>query len=158
MDFKNIEIQIPMSELTDLQKLHLETANQLISNMFSVSPVKIPKNKFSYDGETFTIINVHAGYLHSFLVEDIHHTIQDNQEKHLDFINNYIVDLFQDFNNKIFKTTFQKDNFIILVETILKYYKSNLNIYFPSYIKTESFVEFLTKLSNDVEKELALIR
>ena len=46
MNFKNIEIQIPMSELTDLQKLHLETANQLISNMFSVSAVKIPKNRF----------------------------------------------------------------------------------------------------------------
>ena len=159
MDFKNIEIQIPMSELTDLQKLHLETANQLISNMFSVSPVKIPKNKFSYDGEIFTIINVHAGYLHSFLTKDIHQTIQDNEEEHVKFIQNYIKQQFSNFSRQVIKSKSDIDEIEKSLNTIIKYYKLNTtNLLFPKYLSSEDFINYINILAIDVPQTILSLR
>ena len=159
MNFKNIEIQIPMSELTDLQKLHLETANQLLSNMFSVSPVKIPKNKFSYDGETFTIINVHAGYLHSFLTKDIHQTIQDNEEEHVKFIQNYIKQQFSNFSRQVIKSKSDIDEIEKSLNTIIKYYKLNTtNLLFPKYLSSEDFINYINILAIDVPQTILSLR
>ena len=159
MDFKNIEIQIPMSELTDLQKLHLETAEQLISNMFSVSAVKIPKNKFSYDGETFTIINVHAGYLHSFLTKDIHQTIQDNEEEHVKFIQNYIKQQFSNFSRQVIKSKSDIDEIEKSLNTIIKYYKLNTtNLLFPKYLSSEDFINYINILAIDVPQTILSLR
>ena len=159
MNFKNIEIQIPMSELTDLQKLHLETANQLISNMFSVSAVKIPKNKFSYDGETFTIINVHAGYLHSFLTKDIHQTIQDNEEEHVKFIQNYIKQQFSNFSRQVIKSKSDIDEIEKSLNTIIKYYKLNTtNLLFPKYLSSEDFINYINILAIDVPQTILSLR
>ena len=159
MDFKNIEIQIPMSELTDLQKLHLETANQLISNMFSVSAVKIPKNKFSYDGEIFTIINVHAGYLHSFLTKDIHQTIQDNEEEHVKFIQNYIKQQFSNFSRQVIKSKSDIDEIEKSLNTIIKYYKLNTtNLLFPKYLSSEDFINYINILAIDVPQTILSLR
>ena len=159
MDFKNIEIQIPMSELTDLQKLHLETAEQLISNMFSVSAVKIPKNKFSYDGEIFTIINVHAGYLHSFLTKDIHQTIQDNEEEHVKFIQNYIKQQFSNFSRQVIKSKSDIDEIEKSLNTIIKYYKLNTtNLLFPKYLSSEDFINYINILAIDVPQTILSLR
>ena len=159
MNFKNIEIQIPMSELTDLQKLHLETANQLISNMFSVSAVKIPKNKFSYDGETFTIINVHAGYLHSFLTKDIHQTIQDNEEEHVKFIQNYVKQQFSDFSRQVIKRKSDLDELEVRLNTIIEYYKLNTtNLLFPKYLSSEDFINYINILAIDVPQTILSLR
>lgn len=159
MNFKNIEIQIPMSELTDLQKLHLETANQLISNMFSVSAVKIPKNRFSYDGETFTIINVHAGYLHSFLTKDIHQTIQDNEEEHVKFIQNYIKQQFSNFSRQVIKSKSDIDEIEKSLNTIIKYYKLNTtNLLFPKYLSSEDFINYINILAIDVPQTILSLR
>ena len=159
MDFKNIEIQIPMSELTDLQKLHLETAEQLISNMFSVSAVKIPKNKFSYDGQTFTIINVHAGYLHSFLTKDIHQTIQDNEEEHVKFIQNYIKQQFSNFSRQVIKSKSDIDEIEKSLNTIIKYYKLNTtNLLFPKYLSSEDFINYINILAIDVPQTILSLR
>ena len=159
MNFKNIEIQIPMSELTDLQKLHLETANQLISNMFSVSPVKIHKNKFSYDGEIFTIINVHAGYLHSFLTKDIHQTIQDNEEEHVKFIQNYIKQQFSNFSRQVIKSKSDIDEIEKSLNTIIKYYKLNTtNLLFPKYLSSEDFINYINILAIDVPQTILSLR
>ena len=159
MDFKNIEIQIPMSELTDLQQLHLETAEQLISNMFSVSAVKIPKNKFSYDGETFTIINVHAGYLHSFLTKDIHQTIQDNEEEHVKFIQNYIKQQFSNFSRQVIKSKSDIDEIEKSLNTIIKYYKLNTtNLLFPKYLSSEDFINYINILAIDVPQTILSLR
>ena len=159
MNFKNIEIQIPMSELTDLQKLHLETAEQLISNMFSVSAVKIPKNKFSYDGETFTIINVHAGYLHSFLTKDIHQTIQDNGEEHVKFIQNYVKQQFSDFSRQVIKRKSDLDELEVRLNTIIKYYKLNTtNLLFPKYLSSEDFINYINILAIDVPQTILSLR
>ena len=159
MNFKNIEIQIPMSELTDLQKLHLETANQLISNMFSVSAVKIPKNKFSYDGEIFTIINVHAGYLHSFLTKDIHQTIQDNEEEHVKFIQNYIKQQFSNFSRQVIKSKSDIDEIEKSLNTIIKYYKLNTtNLLFPKYLSSEDFINYINILAIDVPQTILSLR
>ena len=159
MNFKNIEIQIPMSELTDLQKLHLETANQLISNMFSVSAVKIPNNKFSYDGETFTIINVHAGYLHSFLTKDIHQTIQDNEEEHVKFIQNYIKQQFSNFSRQVIKSKSDIDEIEKSLNTIIKYYKLNTtNLLFPKYLSSEDFINYINILAIDVPQTILSLR
>lgn len=159
MNFKNIEIQIPMSELTDLQKLHLETAEQLISNMFSVSHVKIPKNKFSYDGETFTIINVHAGYLHSFLTKDIHQTIQDNEEEHVKFIQNYIKQQFSNFSRQVIKSKSDIDEIEKSLNTIIKYYKLNTtNLLFPKYLSSEDFINYINILAIDVPQTILSLR
>ena len=159
MNFKNIEIQIPMSELTDLQKLHLETANQLISNMFSVSPVKIPKNKFSYDGEIFTITNVHAGYLHSFLTKDIHQTIQDNEEEHTKFIQNYVKQQFSDFSRQVIKRKSDLDELEVRLNTIIKYYKLNTtNLLFPKYLSSEDFINYINILAIDVPQTILSLR
>ena len=159
MNFKNIEIQIPMSELTDLQKLHLETAEQLISNMFSVSAVKIPKNKFSYDGETFTIINVHAGYLHSFLTKDIHQTIQDNEEEHVKFIQNYVKQQFSDFSRQVIKSKSDIDEIEKSLNTIIKYYKLNTtNLLFPKYLSSEDFINYINILAIDVPQTILSLR
>ena len=159
MNFKNIEIQIPMSELTDLQKLHLETAEQLISNMFSVSAVKIPKNKFSYDGETFTIINVHAGYLHSFLTKDIHQTIQDNEEEHVKFIQNYIKQQFSNFSRQVIKSKSDIDEIEKSLNTIIKYYKLNTtNLLFPKYLSSEDFINYINILAIDVPQTILSLR
>ena len=157
MNFKNIEI--PMSELTDLQKLHLETAEQLISNMFSVSHVKIPKNKFSYDGETFTIINVHAGYLHSFLTKDIHQTIQDNEEEHVKFIQNYIKQQFSNFSRQVIKSKSDIDEIEKSLNTIIKYYKLNTtNLLFPKYLSSEDFINYINILAIDVPQTILSLR
>ena len=159
MNFKNIEIQIPMSELTDLQKLHLETTEQLISNMFSVSAVKIPKNKFSYDGETFTIINVHAGYLHSFLTKDIHQTIQDNEEEHVKFIQNYVKQQFSDFSRQVIKRKSDLDEIEKSLNTIIKYYKLNTtNLLFPKYLSSEDFINYINILAIDVPQTILSLR
>ena len=159
MNFKNIEIQIPMSELTDLQKLHLETAEQLISNMFSVSAVKIPKNKFSYDGQTFTIINVHAGYLHSFLTKDIHQTIQDNEEEHVKFIQNYIKQQFSNFSRQVIKSKSDIDEIEKSLNTIIKYYKLNTtNLLFPKYLSSEDFINYINILAIDVPQTILSLR
>ena len=159
MNFKNIEIQIPMSELTDLQKLHLETAEQLISNMFSVSAVKIPKNKFSYDGQTFTIINVHAGYLHSFLTKDIHQTIQDNEEEHVKFIQNYVKQQFSDFSRQVIKRKSDLDELEVRLNTIIKYYKLNTtNLLFPKYLSSEDFINYINILAIDVPQTILSLR
>lgn len=159
MNFKNIEIQIPMSELTDLQKLHLETAEQLISNMFSVSHVKISKNKFSYDGETFTIINVHAGYLHSFLTKDIHQTIQDNEEEHTKFIQNYVKQQFSDFSRQVIKRKSDVDELEKSLNTIIKYYKLNTaNLLFPKYLSSEDFINYINILAIDVPQTILSLR
>ncbi len=159
MNFKNIEIQIPMSELTDLQKLHLETANQLISNMFSVSAVKIPKNRFSYDGEIFTIINVHAGYLHSFLTKDIHQTIQDNEEEHVKFIQNYIKQQFSNFSRQVIKSKSDIDEIEKSLNTIIKYYKLNTtNLLFPKYLSSEDFINYINILAIDVPQTILSLR
>ena len=159
MNFKNIEIQIPMSELTDLQKLHLETAEQLISNMFSVSAVKIPKNKFSYDGQTFTIINVHAGYLHSFLTKDIHQTIQDNEEEHVKFIQNYIKQQFSNFSRQVIKSKSDIDEIEKSLNTIIKYYKLNTtNLLFPKYLSSEDFINYINILVIDVPQTILSLR
>ena len=159
MNFKNIEIQIPMSELTDLQKLHLETAEQLISNMFSVSHVKIPKNKFSYDGQTFTIINVHAGYLHSFLTKDIHQTIQDNEEEHVKFIQNYIKQQFSNFSRQVIKSKSDIDEIEKSLNTIIKYYKLNTtNLLFPKYLSSEDFINYINILAIDVPQTILSLR
>ena len=159
MDFKNIEIQIPMSELTDLQKLHLETAEQLISNMFSVSAVKIPKNKFSYDGQTFTIINVHAGYLHSFLTKDIHQTIQDNEEEHVKFIQNYVKQQFSDFSRQVIKRKSDLDELEVRLNTIIEYYKLNTtNLLFPKYLSSEDFINYINILAIDVPQTILSLR
>ena len=159
MNFKNIEIQIPMSELTDLQKLHLETAEQLISNMFSVSHVKIPKNKFSYDGETFTIINVHAEYLHSFLTKDIHQTIQDNEEEHVKFIQNYIKQQFSNFSRQVIKSKSDIDEIEKSLNTIIKYYKLNTtNLLFPKYLSSEDFINYINILAIDVPQTILSLR
>ena len=159
MNFKNIEIQIPMSELTDLQKLHLETAEQLISNMFSVSAVKIPKNKFSYDGETFTIINVHAGYLHSFLTKDIHQTIQDNEEEHVKFIQNYVKQQFSDFSRQVIKRKSDLDELEVRLNTIIEYYKLNTtNLLFPKYLSSEDFINYINILAIDVPQTILSLR
>ena len=159
MNFKNIEIQIPMSELTDLQKLHLETAEQLISNMFSVSAVKIPKNKFSYDGETFTIINVHAGYLHSFLTKDIHQTIQDNEEEHVKFIQNYIKQQFSNFSRQVIKRKSDLDELEVRLNTIIEYYKLNTtNLLFPKYLSSEDFINYINILAIDVPQTILSLR
>ena len=159
MNFKNIEIQIPMSELTDLQKLHLETAEQLISNMFSVSAVKIPKNKFSYDGQTFTIINVHAGYLHSFLTKDIHQTIQDNEEEHVKFIQNYVKQQFSDFSRQVIKSKSDIDEIEKSLNTIIKYYKLNTtNLLFPKYLSSEDFINYINILAIDVPQTILSLR
>ncbi len=159
MGFKNIEIQIPMSELTDLQKLHLETAEQLISNMFSVSHVKIPKNKFSYDGQTFTIINVHAGYLHSFLTKDIHQTIQDNEEEHVKFIQNYIKQQFSNFSRQVIKSKSDIDEIEKSLNTIIKYYKLNTtNLLFPKYLSSEDFINYINILAIDVPQTILSLR
>ena len=157
MNFKNIEI--PMSELTDLQKLHLETANQLISNMFSVSAVKIPKNRFSYDGEIFTIINVHAGYLHSFLTKDIHQTIQDNEEEHVKFIQNYIKQQFSNFSRQVIKSKSDIDEIEKSLNTIIKYYKLNTtNLLFPKYLSSEDFINYINILAIDVPQTILSLR
>ena len=159
MNFKNIEIQIPMSELTDLQKLHLETAEQLISNMFSVSHVKIPKNRFSYDGEIFTIINVHAGYLHSFLTKDIHQTIQDNEEEHVKFIQNYIKQQFSNFSRQVIKSKSDIDEIEKSLNTIIKYYKLNTtNLLFPKYLSSEDFINYINILAIDVPQTILSLR
>ena len=159
MNFKNIEIQIPMSELTDLQKLHLETAEQLISNMFSVSAVKIPKNKFSYDGETFTIINVHAEYLHSFLTKDIHQTIQDNEEEHVKFIQNYIKQQFSNFSRQVIKSKSDIDEIEKSLNNIIKYYKLNTtNLLFPKYLSSEDFINYINILAIDVPQTILSLR
>ena len=159
MNFKNIEIQIPMSELTDLQKLHLETAEQLISNMFSVSAVKIPKNKFSYDGQTFTIINVHAGYLHSFLTKDIHQTIQDNEEEHVKFIQNYVKQQFSDFSRQVSKRKSDLDELEVRLNTIIEYYKLNTtNLLFPKYLSSEDFINYINILAIDVPQTILSLR
>ena len=159
MNFKNIEIQIPMSELTDLQKLDLETTEQLISNMFSVSAVKIPKNKFSYDGETFTIINVHAGYLHSFLTKDIHQTIQDNEEEHVKFIQNYVKQQFSDFSRQVIKSKSDIDEIEKSLNTIIKYYKLNTtNLLFPKYLSSEDFINYINILAIDVPQTILSLR
>ena len=159
MNFKNIEIQIPMSELTDLQKLHLETAEQLISNMFSVSAVKIPKNKFSYDGQTFTIINVHAGYLHSFLTKDIHQTIQDNEEEHVKFIQNYVKQQFSDFSRQVIKRKSDLDELEVRLNTIIEYYKLNTtNLLFPKYLSSEDFINYINILAIDVPQTILSLR
>ena len=159
MNFKNIEIQIPMSELTDLQKLHLETANQLISNMFSVSAVKIPKNRFSYDGEIFTIINVHAEYLHSFLTKDIHQTIQDNEEEHVKFIQNYIKQQFSNFSRQVIKSKSDIDEIEKSLNTIIKYYKLNTtNLLFPKYLSSEDFINYINILAIDVPQTILSLR
>ena len=159
MNFKNIEIQIPMSELTDLQKLHLETAEQLISNMFSVSAVKIPKNKFSYDGQTFTIINVHAGYLHSFLTKDIHQTIQDKEEEHVKFIQNYIKQQFSNFSRQVIKSKSDIDEIEKSLNTIIKYYKLNTtNLLFPKYLSSEDFINYINILAIDVPQTIRSLR
>ena len=159
MNFKNIEIQIPMSELTDLQKLHLETTEQLISNMFSVSAVKIPKNKFSYDGQTFTIINVHAGYLHSFLTKDIHQTIQDNEEEHVKFIQNYIKQQFSNFSRQVIKSKSDIDEIEKSLNTIIKYYKLNTtNLLFPKYLSSEDFINYINILAIDVPQTILSLR
>ena len=159
MNFKNIEIQIPMSELTDLQKLHLETAEQLISNMFSVSAVKIPKNRFSYDGEIFTIINVHAGYLHSFLTKDIHQTIQDNEEEHVKFIQNYIKQQFSNFSRQVIKSKSDIDEIEKSLNTIIKYYKLNTtNLLFPKYLSSEDFINYINILAIDVPQTILSLR
>ena len=159
MNFKNIEIQIPMSELTDLQKLHLETAEQLISNMFSVSAVKIPKNKFSYDGQTFTIIIVHAGYLHSFLTKDIHQTIQDNEEEHVKFIQNYIKQQFSNFSRQVIKSKSDIDEIEKSLNTIIKYYKLNTtNLLFPKYLSSEDFINYINILAIDVPQTILSLR
>ena len=159
MNFKNIEMQIPMSELTDLQKLHLEIAEQLISNMFSVSAVKIPKNKFSYDGQTFTIINVHAGYLHSFLTKDIHQTIQDNEEEHVKFIQNYIKQQFSNFSRQVIKSKSDIDEIEKSLNTIIKYYKLNTtNLLFPKYLSSEDFINYINILAIDVPQTILSLR
>ena len=159
MNFKNIEIQIPMSELTDLQKLHLETANQLLSNMFSVSAVKIPKNRFSYDGEIFTIINVHAEYLHSFLTKDIHQTIQDNEEEHVKFIQNYIKQQFSNFSRQVIKSKSDIDEIEKSLNTIIKYYKLNTtNLLFPKYLSSEDFINYINILAIDVPQTILSLR
>ena len=159
MNFKNIEIQIPMSELTDLLKLHLETTEQLISNMFSVSAVKIPKNRFSYDGEIFTIINVHAGYLHSFLTKDIHQTIQDNEEEHVKFIQNYIKQQFSNFSRQVIKSKSDIDEIEKSLNTIIKYYKLNTtNLLFPKYLSSEDFINYINILAIDVPQTILSLR
>ena len=159
MNFKNIEIQIPMSELTDLQKLHLETAEQFISNMFSVSAVKIPKNKFSYDGETFTIINVHAGYLHSFLTKDIHQTIQDNEEEHVKFIQNYVKQQFSDFSRQVIKRKSDVDELEVRLNTIIEYYKLNTtNLLFPKYLSSENFIDYISDLGTKINQSVFSLR
>lgn len=159
MNFKNIEIQIPMSELTDLQKLHLETAEQLISNMFSVSAVKIPKNKFSYDGQTFTIINVHAGYLHSFLTKDIHQTIQDNEEEHVKFIQNYVKQQFSDFSRQVIKRKSDLDELEVRLNTIIEYYKLNTtNLLFPKYLSSKNFIDYISDLGTKINQSVFSLR
>ena len=153
MDFKNIEIQIPMSELTDLQKLHLETANQLISNMFSVSPVKIPKNKFSYDGETFTLNSF--GSFHNILLNDINTVIQNNESEHRELILKNVTEFFKDYPK--FKFEKIKDDNLKETFTILfNYYKLSFTLNYPKYLGTQKHKQFIEKLEKEVISQFVL--
>ena len=142
MNFKNIEIQIPMSELTDLQKLHLETAEQLISNMFSVSAVKIPKNKFSYDGQTFTLSSF--GSFHNILLNDINTVIQNNESEHRELILKNVTEFFKDYN--------LKETFAIL----FNYYKLSFTLNYPKYLGTQRHKQFIEKLEKEVISQFVL--
>ena len=153
MNFKNIEIQIPMSELTDLQKLHLETANQLISNMFSVSPVKIPKNKFSYNGKTFTIISF--GSFHNILLNDINIIIQDNESQHRELIIKNVTELFKKYPKYKFEKI-KDDNLKEIFTILFNYYKLSFTLNYPKYLSTERHKQFIEKLEKDVISQFVL--
>lgn len=153
MNFKNIGIQITMSELTDLQKLHLETANQLISNMFSVSPVKIPKNKFYYDGETFTLISF--GSFHNILLNDINIVIQDNESEHRELIINNITEFFKKYPKFKFEKI-KDDNLKDTLAILFNYYKLSFTLNYPKYLSTQRHKQFIEKLEKDVISQFVL--
>ena len=155
MNFKNIEIQIPMSELTDLQKLHLETANQLISNMFSVSAVKIPKNRFSYDGEIFTLTSF--GSFHNILLNDTNTVIQDNESEHRELILKNVTGFFKDYPKFKFEKI-KDDNLKETFAILFNYYKLSFTLNYPKYLSSEDFINYINILAIDVPQTILSLR
>ena len=155
MNFKNIEIQIPMSELTDLQKLHLETAEQLISNMFSVSAVKIPKNKFSYDGEIFTLTSF--GSFHNILLNDTNTVIQDNESEHRELILKNVTGFFKDYPKFKFEKI-KDDNLKETFAILFNYYKLSFTLNYPKYLSSEDFINYINILAIDVPQTILSLR
>jgi hypothetical protein len=136
-----------IENLTDKQKSDLELAKTLLTNINSLRPSQFVKTTLNYDNNKFKVVQ--SGFLHSFLIKDIHFAIKGNYENH----KNFILDTFQkdvDDYNKGDKSPRDKEIFKVVLKLTLSYYVFNSDITYPLYSSYASFQNVLTNISNSL--------
>lgn len=147
------DITHDLENITDSQKYNLDVVEKILNNLNSLRPSHFIKNTLTYDGKKFTIKQ--GGFLNKFLIDDIEHILEDNQGKHLKFINETLQEYFKNFDYHSKKSSTDLENLKALLTSIIKYYELNTELDFPAYFKGSEFKDGITLLRHSVDKELA---
>lgn len=150
MEYNNVIHNL--ESLTDSQKHNLEVIEKITNNLNSIKPSNFINNILTYDGKIFSIKQ--GGFLNKFLIDDIEHTLADNEEKHLIFINGVIQEYFKDFDYHSKKSATDLENLRVVLSSIIKYYELNTELEFPAYFSNSKFKEGVAFLKLAVNKEL----
>ena len=151
--FNNIELLFDYNTLTNIQLKELELVDNLTSNINSIRPSNFIKNKLSFDGKVFSIIQ--HGFRSNFLISDITETIKNNEENHKKFILKTIQKEFNelDVDSKFTKKSDSNSKFIL--ESIIKYYRLNTELSFPNYLNSLDFKNYIDVLEEKITKEFS---
>ncbi len=149
----HINIIHNLENLTSSQKYNLEIVENITNNLNSIRPINIIENVLAYDGKNFTIKQ--GGFLNRFLIDDINVTLEDNKEKHLNFIKETIKEHFKNFDYYSKKLPNELENLKFVLSSTIKYYELNMELDFPTYYRDSEFKDNIDLLKQAVEKELA---
>jgi len=133
--------------LSNKQNSDLDLAKILLSNINSLKPAHFTKTTLDYNGINFKVIQ--PGFLHSFLIKDIHFAIQNNYENHKNFILDTLQKEVNDYNQS-YKSHKEKEEFKTITKLILSYYGFNSDITYPLYSDNVNFQKILTNISNSL--------
>ena len=141
-----MSITYDLENPSDKQKSDLELAQLLLDNLNSIKPPHVNKTTLKDDGEDFNVVK--TGFAHKFLIDDIHLSINNDIDKHKEFILDRIRNEFKDYDLGR-KSKASHKNLEILTTSIIEYYKIH-----PLYNSNSDFKSFIDKLDKSVNIEL----